>query len=265
MLESLRLYVKNSCTVLIHPKVPRAGGVLLWYNTRQIVNRVAKVVRAAFPLTLPILAAYWLIGLGYGLYATRLGLDWWFPLVTAAFVFSGSAEFILATMILGAFHPFAAFTMALLVGSRHIFYGLSMLDRFKGAGWVRKFFIIFLLVDETFALTFRAEPPQGIDRHDFQLAVSVLDWCYWLTGVAVGVFAAHLFANVDFTGIEFIMTAMFAAIFAENWRVEARHAGSILGLVIPTLAVVIFGPDDFMVPAMLGLLAALTLLRRKLQ
>ena len=78
------------------------------------MNRIVKTVRAAFPLTLPILAAYWLIGLGYGLYATRLGLAWWFPLVTAAIVFSGSVEFILATMFLGAFHPIATFTMAFL-------------------------------------------------------------------------------------------------------------------------------------------------------
>lgn len=228
------------------------------------MTRIVQTVKAAFPLTLPILAAYWLIGLGYGLYTTQLGLAWWFPLVTAAFVFSGSVEFILATMILGAFSPISAFTMALLVGSRHLFYGISMLDRFKGAGW-RKFFNIFLLADETFALTFHATPPPGIDRHDFQLAVSVLDWSYWLSGVAVGVFAAHLLANVDVRGIEFIMTAMFAAIFAENWRVEARHAGSILGIVLPTLAVILFGPENFMVPAMVAILVVLTLLRRKLQ
>lgn len=225
-----------------------------------------KTVRAAFPLTLPILAAYWLIGLGYGLYATRLGLAWWFPLVTAAIVFSGSVEFILATMFLGAFHPIATFTMAFLVGSRHIFYGLglSMLDRFKGAGW-RKFFMIFLLSDETFALTFRCQPPRGINGHDFQLAVSILDWLYWLFGVAVGVFAANLLEGVDFRGIEFIMTAMFAAIFAENWRTEEHHAGSLIGLVVPTLAVFLFSPDDFIVPAMFGILAVLLAFRRKLQ
>ena len=107
--------------------------------------------------------------------------------------------------------------------------------------------------------------PRGINGHDFQLAVSVLDWLYWLFGVAVGVFAANLLEGVDFRGIEFIMTAMFAAIFAENWRTEERHAGSHIGLVVPTLAVFLFGPDDFIVPAMFGILAVLLAFRRKLQ
>lgn len=212
---------------------------------------------------MPILAAYWLIGLGYGLYAARLGLPWWFPTLTAALVYSGSVEFILATMFLGAFRPVSVFAMAFLVGARHLFYGISMLERFKGAGW-RKFFMIFMLADETFAVTYRAEPPPGVDRHDLQLAASVLDWLYWLTGTAVGVALARALSSVDMDGVEFIMTAMFVAIFAENWRTEDRHAGSILGLAVSVAAVLLFGPDNFMIPAMAAILAALLLLRRKL-
>ncbi len=221
------------------------------------------LLRAAFKLSLPVFAAYWLIGLGYGIVATQLGLGWWFPIVTAAFVYSGSVEFILASMVLGAFRPVAVFVMAFLVGARHLFYGVAMLDRFKGAGW-RKFFMIYLLTDETFAVTFSNHAPSKFSPHTFQLTVSVLVWSYWVTGTAMGTFFAHIFSHVNLAGIEFIMTAMFAAIFAENWRKEACHAGSLIGLGVAFIALVVFGAEDFMLPAMGGILAALTLLRKKL-
>lgn len=223
----------------------------------------SRTLKSAFSTTLPIMAAYWLIGLGYGLYATRLGLAWWFPAVTAMLVFSGSVEFILASMMLGAFAPAAVFGMAFLVGARHLFYGVSMLDRFRGAGW-RKPFMIALLTDETFAVTYRCQIPEGVDKHDFQLAVSVLDWLYWLTGTLAGVALANMLKRFDLSGVEFIMTAMFTAIYAENWRSEERHAGSIIGVAASVLALVIFGAQNFMIPAMGMILVALVLLRREL-
>ena len=219
--------------------------------------------RQALGLTAPLFAAYWLIGLGYGIFATRLGLGVWFPVVTAAFVYSGSVEFILATMVLDGFRPLGVFLMAFLVGARHLFYGISMLDRFRGAGW-RKFFMIFMLSDETFAVTYANPPPPGVDPHRFQTLVSALVWAYWLTGTAMGSVCAHALAHVDLAGVEFIMTAMFAAIFAENWRTERRHAGSLIGLGVSLLALVACGAENFMLPAMGGILISLVALRRKL-
>lgn len=222
-----------------------------------------RYLSAAFKLTLPVLAAYWLVGFGYGVFAAKLGLGWWFPIVTAAFVYSGSVEFILASMMLGAFRPLAVLVMAILVGARHLFYSISMLDRFKGAGW-RKFFMIAMLTDETFAVTFANPVPKGLNSRHFQFVVSVLVWCYWLTGTTFGTALAHLNQHLDLSGIEFIMTAMFAAIFAENWRVEKCHAGSLIGVGVSLCALVVFGTENFMLPAMFGILAVLTLLRKKL-
>ena len=222
-----------------------------------------RLLSAAFKLSAPILAAYWLIGLGYGIFATRLGLGAWFPVLTAAFVYSGSVEFILASMFVGAFNPLAVFLMAFLVGARHLFYGLSMLERFRGAGALKPL-MIALLTDETFAITFAKPPPAGFPPHRFQTLVSLLVWSYWLTGTALGVLLARLLGTFDLAGVEFIMTAMFAAIFAENWRKEARHAGSLVGVGAALLALVLFGADNFMLPAMGFILAALVLLRRRL-
>lgn len=209
------------------------------------------------------MTAYWLIGLGYGIYATELGLSWWAPLITAACVYSGSAEFILASMLLGAFRPVDAVLMAVLVGARHLFYGISMLDRFKGAGW-RKFFMIFMLSDETFAVTFASRPPKGVDPHRFQMVASVMVWSYWLTGATMGVALARLLKDVDMRGIEFIMAAMFSAIFAENWRLEERHAGSLIGVGVSLVALLALGPQNFMLPAMGGILVVLAVLRGRL-
>lgn len=120
------------------------------------------------------------------------------------------------------------------------------------------------MTDETFAVTYANPPPPGLDPHRFQTVVSVLVWGYWVSGVAVGTACAHVFAHVDLAGVEFIMTAMFAAIFAENWRTERRHAGSLVGLVVSLLALFACGAESFMLPAMGGILLALTFLRRKL-
>ena len=219
-------------------------------------------LRAAFPVTLPIFAAYWLIGLGYALFAMRQGMPWWFPALTAAAIYSGSVEFILASMAHETFRPAAVFLMAFLVGARHLFYGVSMLDRFKGAGW-RKFFMVYMLADETFAITWNARVPEGVDRHSFQTAASVLLWTYWLSGTLAGTLAAHALP-IPLDGGEFVMTAMFVAIFAENWRTETCHAGSLAGLGASLAALFAFGPDAFMVPAMAGIVALLLLLRRHL-
>lgn len=224
--------------------------------------RARAAFRAALPLTLPIFAAYWLIGLGYGLFAMRQGMPWWFPPLTAAAIYSGSVEFILVSMAHEAFRPAAVFLMAFLVGARHLFYGIAMLERFKGAGW-RKFFMVYMLADETFAITWNARAPEGVDRHSFQAAASVLLWLYWLSGTIFGTLAARALP-IPLDGVEFVMTAMFAAIFAENWRTEACHAGSLVGLGVSLAALFALGPDSFMVPAMAVIVALLLLLRRAL-
>ena len=218
--------------------------------------------RAALPVTAPMFAAYWLIAIGYGLFAMQRGMPWWFPPFTAAVVYSGSVEFILVAMAADPFRPFSVFLMAFLVGARHLFYGIAMLDRFRGAGW-RKIPMVGLMADETFAVTWGARVPDGVDRHSFQTAAALLLWLYWVFGTLFGTALAHALPAVP-DGIDFIMTAMFAAIFADNWRREDHHAGSLVGAGVSLAAVLALGPDRFMVPAMAGIVAVLAALRRVL-
>ena len=117
-----------------------------------------RALRAAFPQTIPVLAGYFVLGLGYGIYVQSLGLPVWMPMLMGTVVYGGSLEFVLASLLLGAFSPLSAFLMALMIQARHLFYGLAMLERYKGYGW-RSFYMIFAMSDETFSITCSATPP----------------------------------------------------------------------------------------------------------
>ncbi|MBR1871070.1 MAG: AzlC family ABC transporter permease [Kiritimatiellae bacterium] len=221
------------------------------------------LLKEAFKTSLPVMAAYWFIGMGYGLYAHGAGAAWWFPLATAAFVYTGSVEFLLAAAATGAFSAVDTFAMAFLVGARHIFYSVAMLERFAGVPWRKRFFMIYLLSDETFAVTL-PKPAAMPGFATFQLAVSAMDWTYWVTGTLAGVLLAGFLDPSLLKGADFIMTAMFAAIFAENWCNERNHSASCIGLAAGLGALVLFGADAFMIPAMLAILALLAAARRHL-
>ena len=122
---------------------------------------VLRALRAAAPQTLPVLAGYFVLGMGYGIYVQSLGLPVWMPMLMGTVVYGGSLEFVLASLLLGAFSPLSAFLMALMIQARHLFYGLAMLERYKGYG-LRSFYMIFAMSDETFSITCSAEPPEVV-------------------------------------------------------------------------------------------------------
>ena len=124
---------------------------------------VWKAFRAAAPQTLPVFAGYLVLGLGYGIYVQSLGLPVWLPPLMGTVVYGGSLEFVLASLLLGSFAPVSAFLMALMIQARHLFYGLTMLQRYRGYG-LRSAYMIFAMSDETFSITCSAEPPEGVDK-----------------------------------------------------------------------------------------------------
>lgn len=217
--------------------------------------------RHAFHASLPIMAGYGFLGLTYGIYMHELGFSFLYPLLLAVTVYAGSAEFLLGNMLLGSFHPLQAFLMVLMVNARHLFYGLSMLERYKGLGW-KKFFLVFGMSDETFALTSSAKVPDGIDRGWFLLWITWLDETYWVIGATVGGLIGP-FLTFDLRGLDFVLTAMFTAIFADNWLREKDHTSSVSGLMITGLCLIVLGPDRFIIPSMVVILVFLTLIKSK--
>ncbi len=219
--------------------------------------------RHAFRASLPIMAGYGFLGITYGIYMHELGFSFLYPMLMAMVVYAGSAEFLLGNMLLGSFHPLQAFLMILMVNARHLFYGLAMLERYKGLGW-KTFFLIFGMSDETFALTSNTTVPTGADRGWYLLWLTWLDETYWVVGATVGGLVGPLL-TFDLRGLDFVLTAMFAAIFADNWLRERNHMGSLSGLFICGIALIIFGPDRFIIPSMVVILVFLILMRRKLE
>ena len=203
------------------------------------------------------------LGASYGIFARASGLSFLYPVLMSLVIFAGSMEFVTVTLLTGAFHPLQALVMALAVNARHLFYGLPLLEAYRGAGRKRAC-LIFGLCDETFALQCAVSAPPDVDRGWFMFFLTLLNRSYWVFGATLGSLFGSLVA-FDTRGLDFVMTAMFAVIFLENWLKEKSHAASLLGLALPVACLLLFGADRFIIPAMLALLAALTLLRGRLQ
>ena len=222
----------------------------------------ARALRAAFPLTVPILAGFLLTGATCGIYATSLGLPWWTPTFMSVAIFAGSAEFIVASMLVEPFNPLAAFITILAVNARHLFYGLSMLDRYAHVR--RRPYLIYAMCDETFSVNYAAQCPQGVDESDFHFWISLLNQAYWVVGCTLGgIFGSALAVSVP--GISFALTALFVVIFLDQWLKDPSHASSVIGFAAGIVALLAFGPTNFMVPALMLILAAVTLARGKVE
>lgn len=219
--------------------------------------------RAAAPQTLPVFAGYLVLGLGYGIYVQSLGLPVWLPPLMGTVVYGGSLEFVLASLLLGSFAPVSAFLMALMIQARHLFYGLTMLQRYRGYG-LRSAYMIFAMSDETFSITCSAEPSEGVDKGWFMFFITLLDQIYWVASAAMG---AALGSVLPFSteGVDFVMTAMFVVIFLNQWEKEKQHASAIIGIAAPLVCLHIFGSGSFLIPSMVCILVALLLLRRPIE
>ena len=229
-------------------------------NKRTILK---KALFAAFPNTIPILVGFLFLGMTYGIYMNVSGFSFWYPCLMSLTIFAGSVEFVAVNLLLGAFHPIQALAMTLMLNARHLFYGISMLDRFRGLG-LKKIYLIFGMCDETFSINYTAEIPPDVDRGWFMFFVTLLNHLYWFAGATLGgIFGSFITFNTE--GLDFVMTAMFVVIFLEQWLKEERHESSILGIGLSILSLIAFGADGFLIPAMLSILAVLTLLRRPLE
>ena len=191
------------------------------------------------------------------------GFSFVYPMLMSMTIYAGSMEFVTANLLLGSFDPLQALVLTLMINARHLFYGLAMLDRFRGTG-MKKLYLIFGMCDETFSITCSAEPPEGVDRGLFMTFVTLLDHIYWVAGATLGgLFGSLIRFNTD--GLDFVMTAMFVVIFLENWLKGGEHYSSLLGLGLSLMCLVLFGADSFIIPSMLAIIAALTLLRRPME
>ena len=222
-----------------------------------------KALKAAFPQTIPILTGFCFLGMAYGIYMSTAGFSFVYPMCMSLLIYGGSLEFVAVEMLLSPFAPVQTFIMAVLIQARHLFYGLSMLEKFKGLGW-KKFYLIFGMCDETFSINYTVQVPEGVDRGWFMFFVTLLNQFYWCASATLGaLIGSHL--TFDTNGISFVMTAMFVVIFLEQWLKEKNHVSSLLGLLVSAVCLFVFGADSFMIPTMITIVALLALLKKPLE
>lgn len=222
-----------------------------------------KALHEAFPTTIPIFAGFWFIAFAYGFYMYTLGFSFLYPTLMAMFIFGGSLEFVTVSMLLSPFAPWQALVVALTVQARHLFYGLAMLEKYRGTGW-KKPFLIFWMCDETFALNYSSTIPYDVDRGWYYFWVSFLDYFYWVSGAFIGGLLDSL-VSFDTKGLSFVMTTMFLVVFLEQWMKEGKHYTALIGLFVSAASLCFFGKDSFIIPAMAGMLLVLTVFRKPIE
>lgn len=221
-----------------------------------------KALRAALPYTLPICIGFLFLGISYGFLMGSYGFSFVYPMLMSLFIFAGSMEFVTANLLLlPVFQPLHAFLLTLMVNARHLFYGLSLLEKFKGLGW-KKPYLIFGLCDETFSIHCAITPPEGVDRGWFMFFTTLLNQLYWVTGATLGGLLGQVI-RFDTTGIEFVMTALFVVMFLSQWEEHKDHRPAFIGVGCTLLCLVILGSDHFLLPAMALIILCFLALRSR--
>lgn len=226
-------------------------------------GKIMKAFKSAFPHTVPIFAGFCFLGMTYGIYMNVSGFSFWYPMLMSLTIFAGSVEFVAVNMLLGAFNPLQALAVTFMINARHLFYGISMLDKYKGTD-IKKFYLIFGMCDESFSINCSADIPKDVDKGWFMFFVTLLNHMYWVSGATMGGIFGSLI-TIKLKGLDFVMAAMFVVIFLEQWLKEKDHTSSLLGLFLSFVCLLACGADNFMIPSMLAIFIVLTLSKKRLE
>lgn len=218
-----------------------------------------KTFKYAFVRSLPIMAGYIVLGLGFGVLLQSKGYGVGWALAMGGLIYAGSMQYVAIDLLAGGASLISAALMTLMVNARHLFYGISMLERYKDTG-AAKPYLIFALTDETYSVVCSGDMPDGVDRKKYYFWVSLLDQFYWVVGCVAGALLGSVLP-FDTTGIDFSMTALFLVVMVEQWRSTRDHTPALVGLGVSLVCLLIFGSSNFLIPSMIGITVALTLLR----
>lgn len=218
-----------------------------------------RTIRQAFLKSIPVLAGYVVLGIGFGILMRDAGYGVLWTAAMSLFIYAGSLQYVGVGLLTGGASVLTTAITSLMVNARHLFYSISMIDKYKDAGKYKPY-MIFALTDETYSLLCDGMTPSGVDTNQYRFLVSIFNHSYWVTGSVIG---SLLGAVLPFSteGIEFSMTALFVAAFTEQWLTTKDHVPALTGLICTLLCLIVFGKDNFLIPAMLLITLVLTLLR----
>lgn len=219
--------------------------------------------KKAFPYTVPVLTGYLFIGIAFGVMYAEKGYSAWWAVLMSVLVYAGSGQYLAVQFFTPGISFFQVIFMTLMVNIRHIFYGLSLLEKFNKMG-KKRWYMIFGLTDETYSLLCTTKVPEGVDEEKFLFAIALLDQCYWIIGSWIGgVLKSVLPFNAE--GIEFAMTALFVVIFVEQWMEKKNRIPAVIGVISALLCLQVFGSGNFVLPTMILSIFVLFTARKRLE
>lgn len=218
--------------------------------------------KKAFPYTIPVLTGYLFIGIAFGVMYAEIGYSFLWAILMSVLVYAGSGQYLAVNFFVPGISFLQIVFLTFMVNVRHIFYGISLVERFNKIGKSR-WYMIFALTDETYSLLCTTKVPKDVDESKFLFAISVLDHSYWVLGSAIGAIAGTLLP-ISSEGIEFAMTALFVVIFIEQWMEKKNRMPAMIGVITAFLCLLIFGADSFVLPSMLAIMALLFVGKKKL-
>ncbi|MBD5501952.1 MAG: branched-chain amino acid transporter AzlC [Lachnospiraceae bacterium] len=225
-------------------------------------NNYTSVIRQAFYKSLPILAGYIILGIGFGILLRNAGYGVLWALAMSCLIFAGSMQYVGVGLIAGSASVITTILTTVMVNARHLFYSISMIERYKDAGKYKPY-LFFSLTDETYSLLCDGQVPDEKSGNLYRFLVSLFNQCYWIIGSIIG----NLLGSVlpfSTKGIEFSMTALFIASFTEQWISERNHIPALTGFACSLLCLLILGPEHFLIPAMLLITLVLTVVQKQI-
>lgn len=215
------------------------------------------LIKTAFIKSLPVMAGYVVLAIGFGILMKEAGYGLFWSFLMSFTIYAGSMQFVAVSLLSSGASLISAALTTLMVNARHLFYGVSMIDKYKDAG-KKKPYLIFALTDETYSLLCGNDYPEGEDRHWYSFFVSLFNQCYWIIGSIIGSILGSLI-TFNTAGIDFSMTALFVTVFVEQWLTTKNHLPAIAGLFCSVTCLLIFGPDGFLIPTMISITIVLSL------
>lgn len=218
-----------------------------------------RIIKKVFPQTIPVMAGYISLGIAFGLLLQSIGYGPIWAFLMSLFIYAGSAQFLAVELLAAGATLTHIALLTFLLNFRHLFYGLSMIEKYRGTG-IGKIYLIFGLTDETYALLTGYKTPEGLSDKSYFFAVTLMNHLYWILGSVIGSVAGSIIP-FDLTGIDFAMTALFAVLVVEQWKTNKNHIPAISGFVITVAALFIFGADNFLIPALIVMSVALLFMK----
>lgn len=222
-------------------------------------SKYAKAFRTAFPKTIPVMAGYLVMGFGFGLLLQSKGYNFLWAILMGVTIYGGSMQYVGVDILASGVDLITAAVMSLMIQARHLFYGISMITKYRNIGKAKPY-LIFGMTDETYSLVSMGDVPEGVDKQAYYLILTALNQSYWVIGDALGAIFGQV-VHINTAGVDFAMTSLFIVIVTENLLKKETRLPALIGIGISLICLMIFGADKFLIPTMIAISVVLMLMR----